>query len=317
MNRNPGDTNFNLKSLASDFYDYMIIEKSLSPLTVKEYRHYIDRFLLWLENNKYPLLPDSINVDTVRKFRIFLASFRTKRGNTLNKSTQSYHVVAIRSFIRYMTIKRDIQLLNPDKIDLPKTTPRMINFLNRDQLNRLLESPDTTNVIGIRDRAILETLFSTGLRVSELVKLNRDQVNLERREFAVRGKGNKVRLVFLSDTAADWILRYLSIRKDGYPPLFIRYGGPKSNDRSGEKLRLTARSVERLVNSYSKKSGLPFCVHPHTLRHSFATDLLIHGADLRSVQELLGHESIRTTQIYTHVTDSHLKEVFEKYHSRK
>jgi len=309
--------NSTLKSLSDDFLEYLLIEKSLSQLTIKEYRHYLYRFLAWLEENKLPLSPDSINLESVRKFRIFLTSFRNKNGRTLNKNTQTYHIVALRSFLRYLNVKRDVDSLNPDKIDLPKTSPRMVSFLNNEQLTRLLDSPEISDEIGMRDRTILETLFSTGLRVSELVKLNRDQINLERKEFGIRGKGNKIRVVFLSDTAADWIRRYLEVRKDNYLPLFIRYGGPRSNDKTGEKMRLTARSVERTVKKYSKKCGLPIDAHPHTLRHSFATDLLIGGADLRSVQEMLGHESIRTTQVYTHVTNKHLKEVYQKYHSRK
>ena len=307
----------NLKSLVDDFLEYLLIEKSLSQLTIKEYRHYLYRFLGWLEHNDLPLSPDNINLETVRQFRIYLTIFRNRNGQTISKNTQTYHIVAIRSFLRYLNVKRDIPVLNPDKIDLPKSSPRMVSFLNNEQLTRLLNSPQVSNEIGLRDRTILETLFSTGLRVSELVKLNRDQVNLERKEFGVRGKGNKIRVVFLSDTAADWINRYLKARKDSYIPLFIRYGGPKTGDKAGEKMRLTARSVERIAKKYSRMAGLPIDAHPHTLRHSFATDLLIAGADLRSVQEILGHESIRTTQVYTHVTNKHLKEVFEKYHSRK
>ena len=307
----------NLKSLVDDFLEYLLIEKSLSQLTIKEYRHYLYRFLEWLDHNNLPQLPKMVNLETVRQYRIFLATFRNRNGQTINKNTQTYHIVALRSFLRYLNVKRDIPALNPDKIDLPKSSPRMVSFLNNEQLTRLLGSPQVSDEIGLRDRTILETLFSTGLRVSELVKLNRDQVNLERKEFGVRGKGNKIRVVFLSDSAADWINRYLSARKDNYIPLFIHYGGPRSGDKTGEKMRLTARSVERIVKKYSRMAGLPIDAHPHTLRHSFATDLLIGGADIRSVQEMLGHESIRTTQVYTHVTNKHLKEVYEKYHSRK
>jgi site-specific recombinase XerD len=306
-----------LKLLADDFLDYMLIEKSLSQLTILEYKHYLSRFITWLEENSLPLSPSSINLDTVRRFRIYLASFRAKNGKQLNKNTQTYHIVALRSFLRYLGVKRDIDVLNPEKIDLPKANPRMVNFLNNEQLIRLMASPEISDDAGLRDRTILETLFSTGLRVSELVKLNRDQINLDRKEFGVRGKGNKIRVVFLSDIAADWIKRYLDVRKDSYLPLFIRYGGRKINDKAGEKMRLTARSVERIVKKYSKKAGLPIDAHPHTLRHSFATDLLISGADLRSVQEMLGHESIRTTQVYTHVTNKHLKEEYTKYHGRQ
>ena len=261
--------------------------------------------------------PANIDLDTVHKYRIYLAGYTNQKGVSLKRITQSYHVIALRSFLRYLLTQRDIDTLNPDKIDLAKAEDRVVSFLNPEQVSRLLESPQISDELGLRDRAILELLFSTGLRVSELVSLNRDQINLERREFGVKGKGNKVRVVFISDSAADWIRRYLAVRKDAFRPLFIRYSGERSEEKEGEKMRLTARSIQLIVRKYSKKAGLPIDAHPHTLRHSFATDLLIGGADLRSVQEMLGHESIRTTQVYTHVTNKHLKEVYQKYHSRK
>ncbi|MCX6006462.1 MAG: tyrosine-type recombinase/integrase, partial [Chloroflexi bacterium] len=261
--------------------------------------------------------PENIDLDTIHKYRIFLAGFVNKNGASLKNITQTYYIIALRSFLRYLITQRDINTLNPDKIDLSKTEDRVISFLNPEQVTRLLESPQISDELGLRDRTILELLFSTGLRVSELVRLNRDQINLERKEFGVKGKGNKVRVVFLSDTAADWIKRYLAVRKDDFKPLFIRYSRDRSEEKEGEKMRLSARSIQLIVRKYSRKAGLPFDAHPHTLRHSFATDLLIGGADLRSVQEMLGHESIRTTQVYTHVTNKHLKEVYQKYHSRK
>jgi site-specific recombinase XerD len=306
-----------LHTLVNDFLEYLVVEKSLSVLTVRNYRHYLTRFLTWMKARPVPLLPSNLNIELIGQFRIYLANLRDKNGSLLQKSTQTYHIIALRSFLRYLIIRRDITVLNPDKIDLPKTDSRVIEFLNTDQLTRLLNSPEISNEIGLRDKVILELFFSTGLRVSELTKLNRDQINLETREFSIKGKGNKVRLVFVSDTAADWLKRYFAVRKDNYKPLFIRYSRDRSETRQGEKMRLTPRSVERIVKKYSKKCGLPFDAHPHTLRHSFATDLLIQGADLRSVQEMLGHESIRTTQVYTHVTNKHLKEVYQKYHSRK
>ena len=288
-----------LKTLIDDFLEYMLIEKSLSQLTILEYKHYLSRFIAWFEENSLPLSPSSINLETVRRFRIYLASFRARNGRQLNKNTQTYHIVALRSFLRYLGVKHDIPVLNPEKIDLPKAIPRMVNFLNNEQLTRLLASPEISDDAGLRDRTILETLFSTGLRVSELVKLNHDQINLDRKEFGVRGKGNKIRVVFLSDSAADWIKRYLDVRKDSYSPLFIRYGGRRTDDKSGEKMRLTARSVERIVKKYSKKAGLPIDAHPHTLRHSFATDLLIAGADIRSVQEMLGMKASAHPNLHT------------------
>ena len=307
----------NLRLLANEFLEYLVVEKSLSVLTVRNYRHYINRFLTWIAEKSIPLYPSSINSELIGQFRVYLAHFLSEHNTPLKKTTQTYHIIAIRSFLRYLITRRDLTTLNPDKIDLPKSESRIVEFLNPEQIAQLLDAPQISNVIGLRDRTILETLFSTGLRVSELAKLNRDQISLERCEFGIKGKGNKVRIVFLSNSASEWLQRYLGTRKDNYKPLFIHYSGAKSEIKNGEKMRLTARSIERIVKKYSKKSGLPFDAHPHTLRHSFATDLLIGGADLRSVQEMLGHESIRTTQVYTHVTNKHLKEVYQKYHSRK
>jgi len=306
-----------LRQLVDDFLEYLVVEKSLSVLTVRNYRHYLTRFLSWMEDKPVPLLASNINIELIGQFRIHLANLSGKNDSLLKKATQTYHVIALRSFLRYLATRRDMPVLNPDKIDLPKTESRVIEFLNADQLTRLLNSPEISDEIGLRDKVILELFFSTGLRVSELTKLNRDQINLDTQEFSIKGKGNKIRLVFISDTAAEWLKRYLAVRKDDFRPLFIRYSRDRSELRQGEKMRLTPRSVERIVKKYSKKAGLPFDAHPHTLRHSFATDLLIQGADLRSVQEMLGHESIRTTQVYTHVTNKHLKEVYKKYHSRK
>jgi site-specific recombinase XerD len=306
-----------LESLASDFLGYLLVEKSLSPLTIRDYRLYLQRFIQWLKANSIAPQPRNVNLDIIHQYRIFLAGYVNRNHLPLKKITQNYHVIALRSFLRYLITQRDIDTLSPDKIDLPRASERVVSFLNSEQMTRLLDSPQISDEIGLRDKAILELLFSTGLRVSELSGLNRDQINLQRQEFGVKGKGNKVRVVFISDSAANWTRRYLAVRKDSYKPLFIRYSRDKSEERGGEKMRLTPRSIERIVKKYSKKAGLPIDAHPHTLRHSFATDLLIGGADLRSVQEMLGHESIRTTQVYTHVTNKHLKEVYKKYHSRK
>lgn len=306
-----------LSLLVDNFLEHLVVEKSLSLLTVRNYRHYLYRFLAWIQENGIEAKAAGIDLNVISGFRAYLASFKDRDGATLKKVTQTYHIIALRSFLRYLVTRRDIQTLNPDKIDLPKAESRIVEFLNSEQLERLLNSPDISDEIGLRDKVILEVFFSTGLRLSELTSMNRDQIDFETREFSVKGKGSKVRLVFLSQTAAGWIRRYLDARKDGYRPLFIRYSRDRSEARQGEKMRLTPRSVERIVKKYSRKAGLPFDAHPHTLRHSFATDLLIQGADLRSVQEMLGHESIRTTQVYTHVTNKHLKEVYQKYHSRK
>ncbi|HJX03531.1 MAG TPA: tyrosine-type recombinase/integrase, partial [Dehalococcoidia bacterium] len=239
----------------------------------------------------------------------------------LKPITQNYHIIALRSFFRYLIVQKDMQMLAPDKIELPRQAQRMVNFLNLEQIERLLNSPGHDDIAAKRDKAILETLFSTGLRVSEMAALNRDQIDFKRNEFSVRGKGNKVRVVFLSASAAGCIDEYLKARDDRFSPLFIRYGINKKinfkeiKDKKGESLRLSVRSIQNIVDKYAKKSGLAIKVSPHTLRHSFATDLLMGGADLRSVQEMLGHSSIRTTQVYTHVTNRHLKEVHKAFHS--
>jgi site-specific recombinase XerD len=305
-----------LKSLIAEFLEYMEIEKGCSPLTIREYKHYLKRFYNWVTENSPTAKPEDINLEIVRKYRLYLAHLRAGNGLPLGRVTQSYHIVALRAFLRYLLAQRDIPTLSPDKIELPRQSARSVTFLNLEQLDRLLNSPKIATNTGLRDRTILETLFSTGLRVSELVSLNRDQIDLERKEFGVKGKGNKLRVVFLSDTAAEWIERYLRSRRDNFKPLFIRHNGKADIRNNGEYMRLTARSIQRIVAKYAKRAGLPIEATPHTLRHSFATDLLISGADIRSVQEMLGHESIRTTQVYTHVTNRHLKEVHKAFHSR-
>ena len=305
-----------LEFLIAEFLEYLEIQKGCSRLTIREYRHYLQRFHNWLLENSPATKPEDINLELIRRYRLYLAHLRTRDSLPLQRITQSYHIVALRAFLRYLLVQRDIPTLSPDKVELPKQSSRSITFLNPEQVERLLSSPQISNVIGLRDRAILETLFSTGLRVSELVNLNRDQVDLKRKEFGVKGKGNKLRVVFLSDTATQWIERYLQSRKDNFKPLFIRHSGKVDIQKSGEKMRLTVRSIQNIVAKYAKRSGLPIEVTPHILRHSFATDLLISGADIRSVQEMLGHESIRTTQVYTHVTNRHLKEVHKAFHSK-
>jgi site-specific recombinase XerD len=300
----------------TEFLEYLEIQKNCSPLTIREYRHYLNRFFRWLQDNKYSTKPEDINLELIRKYRVFLSRYRYRKDLQLMPVTQSYHIVALRSFLRYLVVQKDIATLSPEKIELPKQISRSVSFLSLEQIERLLNSPKLHEESGSRDRAILELLFSTGLRVSELTKLNRDQLNLERKEFGVRGKGNKLRVVFLSDTAIQWIKRYLQSRLDRYKPLFIRLRNTSNASKDGENLRLTVRSIHSIVAKYAKKSGLPVKVSPHTLRHSFATDLLISGADIRSVQEMLGHESIRTTQVYTHVTNRHLKEIHDTFHRK-
>jgi site-specific recombinase XerD len=310
--------NTSLDLLITEFLEYLEIEKGCSFLTTRVYRHYLDRFHNWLsENSPTTSRVEDIDLELIRRYRLYLAHLRTRNGLLLKRVSQSYHIIALRAFLRYLLVKRDIPTLSPDKIELPKQNTRSVSFLDSEQIKRLLSSPQISNELGLRDKAILETLFSTGLRVSELVKLNRDQIDLKRQEFGVKGKGNKLRVVFLSDTASQWIERYLQSRQDHFKPLFIRYSGSVDTQKNGEKMRLTARSIEKIVAKYARRCGLSIKVSPHTLRHSFATDLLISGADLRSVQEMLGHESIRTTQVYTHVTNRHLKEVHKAFHGRE
>jgi site-specific recombinase XerD len=294
---------------------YLEIEKNRSPLTTRNYSLYLKRFVNFLKQNSNPspTLQD-INSENVRNFRLFLSRKRDKKGNFLKKVTQAYHLIALRSFLRWL-VKNDLKVLAPEKIELPKTESRSLKFLTTDQVERLLNQPTASSIIGLRDRAILEVLFSTGLRVSELTSLDRDQINLKSGELGVIGKGGRPRLVFLSKRARYWLERYLVAREDKWSPCFIRYSGKKTEITDSQSLRLSPRSVQRMVEKYRRRAGIPVKVTPHVLRHSFATDLLFAGADLRSVQELLGHKNIATTQIYTHVTNKHLREIYEKYHS--
>ncbi|OIP23661.1 hypothetical protein COX95_03765 [bacterium CG_4_10_14_0_2_um_filter_33_32] len=303
-----------IDELKNDFLEYLEIERNKSDLTVKNYNHYLVRFLDFA-NKEGVNSPESITIDLVRKFRLFLNRFTNEKGQSLKKITQNYHIIALRAFLKYL-IKRDIQTLPAEKIELGDFSRKEIEVIEISELERLLNIPDISKTAGIRDRAILETLFSTGLRVSELVNLNRDQINLKTGEFMVRGKGRKDRIVFLSKDAAFWLSKYLEKRKDNYNPVFINYRG-KDNIFEGESKRLTARSVQRMVNKYAKLAGIVKTVTPHGLRHVFATDLLQNGADIRSVQTMLGHSSITTTQIYTHITNKRLKEVHQSFHTSK
>lgn len=305
--------NDSLSSLIDSFLEYLEIEKNCSKLTIRNYRFYLQRFAVWFEKNCPHQSIDKLSVDQVRKFRVYLSNYSDEKGLTLKRITQSYHIIALRSFLRFL-IRNDYTTLPPEKIDLPKAESKSLKFLERNHLRELFNSIDVSDEKGLRDRAILETLFSTGLRVSELTKLNRNQINFNTREFGVIGKGGRARVVFLSESAVFWITKYLEARKDEFKPLFIRYAKQVTPDNFGEKMRLTARSVERIVEKYAKKARLPIKTSPHVLRHSFATDLLSSGADIRSVQEMLGHKNISTTQIYTHVTNPQLKEVHKKFH---
>lgn len=293
----------------TDFLEYLELEQNRSQKTIQNYDHYLTRLIDFAGDIKVA----DIDVELIRKWRLWLNRLGTNTSDELGKATQNYHLIALRSFLKYCA-KRDITALPADKVELARTKRKQVTFLNEDELQRIFAEPDQNTIAGVRDRAILELLFSSGLRVSELVGLDRDHINLKRREFMVRGKGQKDRPIFISPEAAKWVEHYLQKREDAARPLFVRYSGSKQVDLSGNFHRLTARSVQRLVARYALLAGITKHVSPHTLRHSFATDLLMNGADLRSVQAMLGHSNIATTQIYTHVTDPHLKSVHEKFH---
>lgn len=295
----------------TDFLEYLEIEQNRSQKTIANYDHYLTR----LSDYGGDINVADIDQELVRKWRLWLNRLGTNVSDELQKSTLNYHLIALRSFLKFCH-KRGIQCMSPDTIELSRTVRPQVTFLNEDELARMFEQPDVATAAGLRDRAILELLFSSGLRVSELVGLDKDHINLKRREFMVRGKGQKDRPIFISQEAAQWIEQYIEKRTDNTKPLFIRYGGRKTVDRTGNYHRLTARSIQRLVAHYALLGGITKHVSPHTLRHSFATNLLMNGADLRSVQAMLGHSNIATTQIYTHVTDPHLRAVHEKFHHK-
>ncbi len=301
-----------------DFLDYCEVEKGLSSKTQENYKRYLDKFVLWLKkNNKEDLQPHEITSEDVWNYRLFLSRHKANSGKNLKKSTQNYYLIALRALLSYFSV-RDIHSLPSDKISLPRDAKKekSVKFLTLEQIKKLLEAPDTRRKEGLRDRAILETLFSTGLRIAELVSLDKEQFqNIEKKkdfELSIVGKGDYPRTVYFSERALSWIKKYLETRKDQEKPLFIRYSGKKDADS-----RLTARTIERSVKRYAVKSGIPVFTTPHVLRHSMATDLLGKGVDLRTIQEFLGHRSITSTQIYTHVTNKRLKDIHKKYHSGK
>lgn len=296
----------------ADFLEYLEIEQNRSQKTIRNYDHYLTR----LHDYAGDISVLDITPELIRKWRLWLNRLGTNTSDELQKNTQNYHLIALRSFLKFCS-KRGIQALAPDKIELARVVRKQVTFLSEDELTRLFSATDITTEQGIRDRTILELLFSTGLRVSELVALDRGHINIKRREFMVRGKGQKDRPVFVSQTAADWVQAYMDKRSDSANPLFIRYAGRKQIDTSGDFKRLSVRSVQRLVAQCALLAGITKHVSPHTLRHSFATDLLMNGADLRAVQAMLGHSNIATTQIYTHVTDPHLRNVHEQFHGKK
>jgi len=291
----------------------MEIEQNRSQKTIQNYDHYLTRLTDFAGDD---LDVSNINTELVRKWRLWLNKLGTNTSDELQKNTQNYHLIALRSFLKYCS-KRDIPTLSADKIELAKSNRKQVTFLDTDELERIFSQPDINTLAGLRDRAILELLFSSGLRVSELVSIDKSHINLKRREFMVRGKGQKDRPIFISKDASIWIQEYLDKRDDNKQPLFVRIGKTsKSITTDGDYFRLTPRSVQRLVKKYALLAGITKHVSPHTLRHSFATDLLMNGADIRSVQAMLGHSNISTTQIYTHITDSHLKESYEQFHAK-
>ncbi len=321
----------NIKEAVLRFLEYCELDRNLSLKTVRMYGYYLQFFQTWLlkSQNVQDFDVEKIDDNTIRNFRLFLShEYKNKFKGELKRQTQNYFLVALRSFFKYL-IRQKVKVISPDMIELGKQREREIKHLEMDKLANLFKAVQTKNIMGVRDRTILEVLFSTGLRVSELVSLNKDKVNFASGEMSVLGKGSKVRVVFLSKKAKEWLQKYLGMRNDPYSPLFIRYSGPKPTplrpDVRGyegqgkiltdDAFRLSVRSIERMIEKYRKIAGILTHIGPHVLRHSFATDLLSQGADLRSVQEMLGHKNISTTQIYTHVTNFRLKEIHEKYHS--
>jgi len=300
----------NLQTHINQFIQYLSVERNSSPLTIREYKRYLKEFSEWTTDYYPDFTIETLDMPIVRNFRVYLSEKRNVRGGNLAKVTQNHYVICLRSFLKYL-LKNDVVTLEPSKIELPRTHSRSPKFLDNMQLEKLFAMPDINTPQGLRDRTILELFFSTGLRVSELFRLNRDSVNLVRKEFSIVGKGNKTRLVFISDDAAKWIEKYLEIRTDNFKPLFIRYS---QGIDEGEKMRFSVSSIERMVKSYIKQAGIPVNATPHTLRHSFATSLLRNGANLVQIQHMLGHSNIATTQIYTHTTDSELREAHKKFH---
>ena len=301
-----------LSEALADFLEHLEVEGGRSPRTIENYKLYLERFIDFAGDIDVA----KITSETIRKYRLWLNRYKNSNtGEELLLITQNYHLIALRRLLTYLS-QRDISSLAADKITLPKTVRKQVTFLHYDEVVRLIEQIPLDNEPGLRDRAIIELLFSSGLRVSELVNLNRDHINLARREFMVRGKGQKDRPVFVSMSAAEHVKNYLDARSDSLPALFISYSRRLAKPSvSGDYRRLSARSIQRMVSHYARLAGITKHVIPHTMRHSFATDLLMNGADLRAVQSMLGHSNIATTQIYTHVTDQHLKDVHERFHS--
>lgn len=305
-----------LHALITDFLEYLEVERGRSARTIRNYDFYLHRFAKWAKNPT----PSKITRDLVHRYRLYLNRLEQGREDvTIKKSTQNYHLIALRSFLKYLA-RHDITSMPPEQIELAKQSKRTVDFLEADELNRLLNSPPFQGgarggLIALRDKAILELLFSAGLRVSELTGLKIEQVNLKRDEFTVRGKGDKPRVCFLSDSAKAALRAYLDKRRDTSPYLFVSHDRAKG--KRPDAGPLTPRSVQRIVERYATEAGITKKISPHTLRHTFATDLLLSGADIRSVQSMLGHESITTTQVYTHITNKQMKDVHKRFHGKQ
>lgn len=311
-----------LERYAKQFLEYLEVEKNKSRLTIRNYQHYLIRFIEFVSANYSIDNPSEIDLELIRSYRLHLNRL-ISGTKALKIVTQNYHLIALRSFLKYLA-KRDIKTMAPEKIELPRIPGRQVDFMDTDEVGRLMDATaeEDNKIVAARDRAILEFLFSTGLRISELVSLSKDSVNLKRGEFTIRGKGEKLRLVFLSQHASESLQKYLDIREDNSKALFIRHDEKESVEQQMKSFDknipgLTARSVQRIMKKYAKLAGITKKISPHTLRHSFATDLLSNGADLRAVQEMLGHASISTTQIYTHLTNQRLRDIHEKFHNKK
>ena len=298
-----------VSDLVNDYIEYVEVERGRSSKTAENYALYLARFIEFSNDTKI----EKITTDLIRKYRLWLNRYKNENDESLSIITQSYHLIALRGFLSYMS-KREMESLSPDKIELPKISRKQVTFLSNEEIGRILDVIPTDSTPSQRDKALIGLLFSSGLRVSELVSLDKDHINTKRREFMVRGKGNKDRPIYISKHAAEQLDNYLSARKDALPPLFISYSKNVMSSNDGNYRRLTPRSVQRMISKYAKLAGITKNVSPHTMRHSYATNLLMNGADIRSVQSLLGHSNISTTQIYTHITDYHLKEVYERYH---
>jgi site-specific recombinase XerD len=301
-----------------DFLDWLEIEKGLSSKSQENYSRFLKKFLDWLKINKFEnLKPHELSPDHIWQYRVFLArQYLPKTHKSLKKTTQNYYLIALRAFLNYFA-ERDILSLPAEKIKLAKDkNDREVRFLNIEQLEKLLSAPNVSTTSGLRDRAILEIFFSTGMRIAELVALNKEQIkikpSMEELELSIVGKGSRIRTVYFSKRSLYWLQKYLETRKDKEKALFINYRSKKNTS-----LRLTSRSIEKMVKKYDVLSGIPLTTTPHVLRHTFATDLLTQGVDLRTIQEFLGHKNIAATQIYVHVTNKRLREIHQKFHSGK